>query len=105
MHSRARLIKHLSETRMRAKNRTVLCRDAFLASGPNRVSTEKLATLEAKEAAERRECRKRGHSNIISERPAKVTKPHILKRSAPEAHPEVLADRERLRTKKIPHSH
>ena len=99
MHSRARLIKHLSETRMRAKKCIVLCQDAFWAGSPNRVPPEKLAALEAKEAAERRECRKSGHSNIINGRPAKSTKPHILKRRAPEAHPEVLADRESLRTK------
>eukprot|EP00973_Karenia_brevis_P016527 2263551-Karenia_brevis.AAC.1 len=36
-HCRARLIKHLSETRLRSKHRRMTCREEFLASNPTTI--------------------------------------------------------------------
>ena len=51
--------------------RPVSCRDAFLRELPARVPDASLHALEARDAQQLRDARKRGHSHVLAETPAK----------------------------------
>ena len=78
--SRSRLIKHLSERRLRSKHRTRTCQDALLNSNLAQVPEHILEPLEAENTRERKVARKLGHTNVLSSRPAQPTRASILKR-------------------------
>lgn len=78
--SRARLIKHLSERRARAKHRRTTCRQAFMSSVTYRVTDGILLKLESRDKNMYRCARKAGHMHVIAEVPCKRTAPSILKR-------------------------
>ena len=75
-----RLVKHLLETRVRAKSRTESCQAVFLRSNPPFVPEDELSALEAQDSKASREAREDGHHHVIVARPSKAAKPSILKK-------------------------
>ena len=69
--TRARLVKHLSERRVRSKYRTTTCHDVFLRSDPARVPDDSLQKLESRDASQHKQARKAGHTNVLAEMPCK----------------------------------
>ena len=63
---RARLIKHLSETRTRSKIRTTPCRIAFLEQLPPLVDCEVFDRLEKADKLLMKEARRNGHLRVIA---------------------------------------
>jgi len=78
-HTRSRLIKHLSERRVRAKGRTRTCQDLFLNSSPLLIPQSDFLELEKRDALILARSRRQGHTNVISKLPSKSTEPSILK--------------------------
>jgi len=76
--TRARLVKHLLERRVRSKVRGVSCQQAFLDSNPALVPPKILETLELRDAACAKAGRRNGHTSIIAELACKRTQPSIL---------------------------
>ena len=97
--SRARLVKHLLEKRVRSKNRGHSCRERFLQTAMEEVPPATLRSLESRDAAVARAARRDGHTNVIASRPCQRHAPSILKRplAVIEQQP-----RKRLRTKTRP---
>ena len=81
-HTRARLVKHLLERRVRSKSRGVSCQAAFMASNPTRVPVDLLSRLEESDAAQHKSNRLAGHTNVIAGRPCKRTQCSILLQTA-----------------------
>ena len=87
-HTRARLIEHLSERRLRSKHRRELCRDVVLRTSTN-VYVDAVTRLEQRDAEQSRDAMRAGHRHVIAGmQPAVATQAHILKRSKPEEHCE-----------------
>ena len=78
--SRARLIKHLSERRVRVKARTVTCYNAFMASNPVTIAEGERHRCEANDSDCFRKAQKEGHTNIIATIPYERLVPNILKK-------------------------
>ena len=78
-HSRARLIKHLSERRVRAKHRLVTCQESLLNSNLLAIPWEVYQELEQRDAQIFAKSRKLGHTNLIAQLPCRSTQPSILK--------------------------
>ena len=78
--SRARLIKHLLERRIRSKCRNVSCQQAFLDSNPSLVPGEILKDLELRDSKRASSARREGHTSIIAE--GARNKPSVLKRAS-----------------------
>ena len=76
--SRVRLTKHLLETRVRAKHRSVSCRQAFLDRNPVPVPRETLEKLEARDFDLRNNARKAGHTKVLVVKPCVRNSEHIL---------------------------
>ena len=96
--SRARLVKHLSERRIRSKLRTVTCQQAFLRSQPQMVNGNERSLLEARDADTFRKARKEGHTNVIATIPCKKHPLNNLKRPrSPRAHTHEVQPRLRKR--------
>ena len=91
-----RLVKHLSETRVRSKHRTAQCKTLFLQNNPAQIDRDVLEQLEQDDADERRVARKAGHSHVIACKPACATLPSILRNRGPAAGVNV---RKRIRGK------
>ena len=79
-HERVRLIRHLSERRIRSKHRTETCSQVILSNAFAPVSAPNLYKLELKDAEKRKQARRMGFSSVLSTQPALPTSQHILKR-------------------------
>ena len=79
--TRARLIKHLLERRVRSKCRKVSCQSVFLGLKHKVVPADVLAGLEARSAVCASASRKEGHTSIVATTPCQRTKPSVLKRA------------------------
>ena len=88
--SRIRLVKHMSERRVRAKNRPTTCQQVFLSSNPAPVPDVELQRLEARDKTRSKEVRKSGHSHELAAVPSVRTVPHILKK--PRVKPQQSCD-------------
>ena len=94
--SRARLVKHLLEKRVRSKTRGHSCRERFLQQPMDELSLDEFSLLESRDAVVAKAARRDGHTNIIASRPCRRHAPSVLKRTL--ALSEV-PPRKRLRTK------
>ena len=65
-HSRERLIKHLSERRIRSKHRNATCNDIFLDLSPPLVPESLLLQLETRDGQFRRSARRSEHRHVIA---------------------------------------
>ena len=74
-YTRSRLLRHLSERRVRSKARGEPCQTALLRLQLPDVPNEEFQKLEAEDASTRRSYRRGGHRTILSEIPATATKP------------------------------
>ena len=100
--SRARLIKHLLERRVRSKFRKVSCQQAFLDLSPSVVPSEILKGLELSDSKLANSARREGHTSIIDDIPCTRTKPSVLKRARLEEAFTQHRKRRRLRQKTHP---
>ena len=80
--TRARLVKHLLERRVRSKARGESCQKAFLQTNPARTPSDIQHQLEARDAVQAKIDRKAGHTGIIAGRPCKRTQASILSKRA-----------------------
>jgi len=105
-HSRARLIKHLLEKRIRSKTRGYSCHQVFLQRSARmpEVPKETLAALEARDARMYKEARQQGHTNLIVYKMPIKQCDHILKgcRKGPKLTTNKKVVRRRLRGKQPP---
>ena len=81
--SRARLVKHLLERRVRSKTRGASCQAAFLQSNPAPVPATLLHELESRDAAAFKAERKEGHTSTIAGRPCRRTQTSVLSMPPP----------------------
>ena len=82
--TRARLIKHLADRRVRSRHREQTCQQAFLASDPELVPPDELAELERVEAQDKKRQRRISSSAIIAAEPARPARQSALKRARVE---------------------
>ena len=98
--SRARLISHLSDKRIRSKTRGTNCHFQFLARPGVELSRQERTRLQEIQRQDVREARKSGHTHVIAVRPAVRTEPSVLKgikrRARESAGPVVPIARRRL---------
>ena len=94
--SRARLVKHLLEKRVRSRFRAASCRELFLRSNPEMVPADCVQFLETRDAAVAKAARREGHTSLIADRPCQRHGPSILKRKAMSTD---LRPKKRLRVK------
>ena len=78
-HTRARLVAHLSETRVRSQVRRTNCRTEFLALNWPVISPSLLADVNRHRNADARKQRKAGHTHTLAEAPARRGAPSVLK--------------------------
>ena len=78
--SRARLVKHLLEKRIRSTTRGISCRDAFVRSSPAKIEHGLFCSLEARDAQVAQACRLKGHTSVIAKGACKRGAPSVLKR-------------------------
>ena len=73
-HSRLRLMRHLSETRIRSKHSKTNCRFEFLSTERIPIDPAMAVTLNEKDRICRRTARKSGHSHVIATKLAVISK-------------------------------
>ena len=100
-HSRARLLNHASDGRIRSKARTVSCRDQILSMGMEPIRDSELCRLNAQAKSDRQLARKAGHTQIIALKPAVRARPsHLMNTSCDcDGESSQVRPRKRLRTK------
>ena len=79
-HTRDRLLKHLSERRVRSKHRKYTCAELWMDQDPPKVDDAVLCGLESSVKECRKRARREGHRHTIVERPAEASEPSILKK-------------------------
>ena len=99
--SRARLLKHLLDKRVRSSIRGALCRAWFLRRSLKSVPPERLIELDARDAAAVKTSRRQGHTNLVVDRPCQKQGPSILKRRLVPL--DSARPRKRLRVKTRPY--
>ena len=80
-HTRARLIKHVSERRVRSVRRTAKCQQLYMISTAYRVTAGLLQKLKERDKRACKDARRSGHSNVIAGVPCRRHRPSILKRN------------------------
>ena len=70
-HTRARLIKHLAERRVRSRHRTQTCQEMLMELRPPIISEDALQLLETCDAEVLASARHRGHTNVLADVPSK----------------------------------
>ena len=96
--SRARLLKHLSERRLRAKNRNATCQDLRFKSNPDEIAEDVINVLVARDKTSTAAARKHGHRHVIAHIPC-AKAPNILKRLVEITQVGVPTKRRRLNEK------
>ena len=101
-YSRARLVKHLLEKRVRSRTRGKSCRYLFLQKDLEIVPAANVQVLDSRDAAVAKVARREGHTSVIAGRPCQRHGPNILKRKA-ATHNDP-QPRKRLRVKAHPNN-
>ena len=88
-HTRDRLLKHLSERRLRSKHRTETCAEIWVRDHAKRVAPKELEALEAEVSLARKRARREGHRHVPALQPAASSRPSILRgrKRRPQAEP------------------
>ena len=76
-HTRARLLKHLGENRVRAKNRAATCAEVWRQDFPEAVPQDELERLEKVVAEQVAADRKKGRRHVVATKVAVPTAPTI----------------------------
>ena len=97
-YSRARLVKHLLEKRVRSRTRGVSCRDQFLLSRSKRIPTERVNMLDQRDANVAKAARRKGHTSSIADWPCERRAPSILLKRRPAEDAVPMRPQKRNRT-------